>query len=240
MAPFSSQAGCVELDQSSRSGRGKDKNTQKEKATQEVPGEQLRHSGVQCDLLLWLTSVFFLKNGVPFEGALVPRESDQRSHHLRGTIAVELEGPGLEPGEGTTELDALQGVVRVTAFSLHQGLPQAVGVGVSLTATILTDVICRVNIGDEGCGSGVQEGGREKHVLREVHRLGHTRPPPATLKCSGRPSHWRPPLPSVHLLGHTPGRVPFSSWYPNPVGEGLGWGKGKWMQADRAVVLLLA
>lgn len=141
MAPFSSQAGCVELDQSSRSGRGKDKNTQKEKATQEVPGEQLRHSGVQCDLLLWLTSVFFLKNGVPFEGALVPRESDQRSHHLRGTIAVELEGPGLEPGEGTTELDALQGVVRVTAFSLHQGLPQAVGVGVSLTATILTDVI---------------------------------------------------------------------------------------------------
>lgn len=70
-----------------------------------------------------------------------PRESEQRSHHLRGTIIVELEGPGLEPGGGTAELDALQGVVRVTALPLHQGLAQAAGVGVGLTATILAEVI---------------------------------------------------------------------------------------------------
>lgn len=42
-APFSSQAGCADLDQSSWSGPGEDKNTRKEKMTQKAPGEQLRH-----------------------------------------------------------------------------------------------------------------------------------------------------------------------------------------------------
>ena len=57
-------------------------------------------------------------------------------------------------------------MVWVTTFPLHQRLTQAVGVRVSLAAAVLAEVICRVSVGVEGCGQGVQQGGREKHVLR--------------------------------------------------------------------------
>lgn len=108
--------------------------------TQEARGEKLRHSGARCDLLLWVNDEN-RRNGTSLEGALAPLESEQRSHHLRGTITVELGGPGLEPAGGTPDLDVLQGVVRVAALPLHQGFTQAAGVGVGLTAAILAEVI---------------------------------------------------------------------------------------------------
>lgn len=69
-------------------------------------------------------------------------------------------------GEGRP-LEALQGVVRVTALALHQGLAKAAGVHIGLTATVFTDVICGVSGGDKGVGDP-QDRGKEKHVFREV------------------------------------------------------------------------
>lgn len=56
-------------------------------------------------------------------------------------------------------LDALQGVARVAALTLHQGLAQAAGLGLGLAAALLSDVVCRPAWGGWR--------GRDRHVLTE-------------------------------------------------------------------------
>lgn len=78
---------------------------------------------------------------------------------------------------------SLQGVVRVAALPLHQGLAQAAGVCVSLTAAVLTDVICGVSVGDKGVGGGHGRG-RESSTCSErcpgMNGLGSGLGPPGT------------------------------------------------------------
>lgn len=62
---------------------------------------------------------------------------------------------------------SLQGVVWVAALPFHQGLTQAAGVCIGLTAPVFTDVICGVHIGDrESVGGHGRE--RERSTSSET------------------------------------------------------------------------
>lgn len=72
--------------------------------------------------------------------ALGSCESESRSLHVRGTIVVELKEARQAWGR-VSVLHTLQGVVWVAALPFYQGLTQAAGIRISLTAPVLTDVI---------------------------------------------------------------------------------------------------
>lgn len=99
--------------------------------------------------------------------ALGPCESQSRSLHIRGTTVVELEEAGWAWGRASV-LHTLQGVVWVAALPFHQGLTQASGIRISLTAPVFTDVICGVSVGD---GERVEGHGREgeRSTFSEKH-----------------------------------------------------------------------
>lgn len=77
-----------------------------------------------------------------FQGAhaLGSCESESRSLHVRGTTVVEIKA-GRQAGGRASVLHTLQGVVRVAALPFYQGLTQAAGIRIGLTAPVFTDVI---------------------------------------------------------------------------------------------------
>lgn len=99
--------------------------------------------------------VFLGRKSMSFQGAhaLGSCESESRSLHVRGTIVVELEEARQAWGR-TSVLHTLQGVVWVAALPFHQGLTQAAGIRISLTAPVFTDVICGVSVGGKGVSQG--------------------------------------------------------------------------------------
>lgn len=90
-----------------------------------------------------------------FQGAhaLGSCESVSRSLHVRGTTVVELEEARQAWGRASV-LHTLQGVVRVAALPFYQGLTQAAGIRIGLTAPVFTDVICGVSVGEKGVSRG--------------------------------------------------------------------------------------
>lgn len=116
--------------------------SQEEKMIRVVPGEPLRSSGLGVTFGRDEQQFFFRRNSMSFQGAhaMGPCESELRSLHVRGTTSVELQEAGRAWGRASV-LHTLQGVVWVTALPFYQGLTQAAGICISLTAPVFTDVI---------------------------------------------------------------------------------------------------
>lgn len=136
--------------------------------------------------------------------------SGQRGRWSPGSQGGPAPASGSPRKAPTVLLDALKGMAWVTALPFHEGLAQAVGIAIRLTAALIACVVC-----------GTGRGGGERTISTRPRRVG-------TLACAARsaPGPGCPGLPC--LCPYSPHFIPgnFPDWLV--LGEGRGWARVEW------------